>query len=395
MTLRILLFVLLGVDAAILILKIPDLSISYHEAAIFFEAKTLLHYIINLSTALLGQNDFALRAPMILLHVGSTLLLYSLAKPYSRYERDRLWLAAVYMLLPGVSSAAILVDDAGLVLFFLMLYLYLYQRYQKASFFLLPLLILVDDSFMLLYLGMTFYAAERREIRLLALYGILFLVTLFIYGFDVSGLPQGTFLDTLGIYATIFSPIIFFYLFYVLYRRSFFGPRDQLFYIATAALLMSLLFSFRQRIEVELFAPYLMAALPLAMQNFFHSYRIRLRPFRKKYRIWFAVALTLLILNVIVVFFHKVIYCFLPDASHHFAYRMHVAGELSKQLKAAHIDCLDTNNRAMQLRLKYYGITQCESYLLVRQPQNPDDLNVTIYYRETPIYSRFVTNIHK
>ena len=49
------------------------------------------------------------------------------------------------------------ITDAGLVLFFLMLYLYLYQRYQKASFFLLPLLILVDDSFMLLYLGMTSY----------------------------------------------------------------------------------------------------------------------------------------------------------------------------------------------------------------------------------------------
>ncbi len=395
MTFRILLFVLLGVDAAILMLKIPDLSISYHEAAIFFEARTLLHYIINFSTTLFGQNDFALRLPMILLHVGSTLLLYSLAKPYSRYERDRLWLAAVYMLLPGVSSAAILVDDAGLVLFFLMLYLYMYQRYQQVSFFLLPLLMLVDESFMLLYLGMTFYAAERRESKLLLLYGALFLVTLLFYGFDVSGLPQGAFLDTLGIYATIFSPIIFLYLFYVLYRRSFFGPRDQLFYIAAAGLLMSLLFSFRQRIEVELFAPYLMAALPLAMQNFFHSYRVRLRQYRKKYRIWFAVALTLLLLNVIVVFFHKVIYCFLPVASHHFAYRMHVAGELSQQLKAANINCIDTKNRAMQLRLKYYGITQCDTYVLTQQQQDTDDLNVTIYYRETPIYSRFVTKIPK
>ena len=44
-------------------------------------------------------------------------------------------------------------------------------------------------------------------------------ISVYLYGFNSHGLPKGHFLDALGLYATIFTPIIFIYIFYVLYKR--------------------------------------------------------------------------------------------------------------------------------------------------------------------------------
>jgi len=394
MTLRILFFVFLGVDALLLLLEIPDLSISYHEAEIFFHESTPLHYLINASTTLFGQNGYALRLPMIILHLLSAILLYEIAKPYAKYERDRLWMIVIYMLLPGVNSAAILVDNAGLILFFVMLYSYLHQRCYKLSYILFPFLMLVDSSFMFLYFASALYAYERHKSKFFMASTLLFVVTLLIYGFDVSGAPEGQFLDTLGIYAIIFSPIVFLYLFYVLYRRALLGERNYLFYIAISAFVLSLLLSFRQRIDVAMFAPYVMVALPLAMQRFFHSYRVRLRAHRRKYRLIFIIAFALLIVNAVSVFLNKEIYYFLDDPKEHFAYRLHFADTLAQKLRDCGITCIETQDKQMQLRLQFYGIKYCTQYRLDDSKSNANDKNVTIFYKDILLYQASVTKMH-
>jgi len=394
MNIRLLFFILLGIDALLLISVIPDLSISYHEAQIFFNDKTPIHHIISFSTSLFGQNNFALRIPMILLHLLSVSLLYAIAKPYITREYDRLWLVGIYMLLPGINSVALLVDDAGLVLFFVMLYVFLIQRYKSFSYLLLPLLMFVDESFMFLYMGISFYAYEHQKHRLFLANTGLFILSLLLYGFDVSGAPQGQFLDTLGIYAVIFSPILFLYLFYVLYRRALLGPRDQLFYIAVSAFLLSLLLSFRQKINVEMFAPYLMVALPLVMQSFFHSFRIRLPRFRTKYRVLFIISFSLLILNAVSVFLHKDIYYLLKNPKDHFAYRLHIADVLAQSLHVKGITCIDAGDKQMQLRLSFYGIGYCKNYQLSEKRDINISDTVTILHRDIILYQAGVTKIH-
>jgi hypothetical protein len=385
----------LGVDTLLLISAISDLSISYHEAQIFFQKNSSIHHLIHLSTSLFGQNNFALRLPMILLHVMSVILLYMISKPYIRYERDRLWLIIVYMLLPGINSVALLVDDAGLILFFVLLYIYLKQHYKNLAYSLLPFLMLIHSSFMFLYLGLAFFAYENDKRKLFIANTLLFIATLLIYGFDVSGAPQGQFLDTLGIYAVIFSPIVFLYLFYVLYRRTITGPRDELFYIATVTFVLSLLLSFRQRVEISIFAPYLMLALPLAMQNFFHSYRVRLRQFRTKYRVIFFISFALLILNAMSVFLNKEIYYFLKNPKDHFAYRLHVADDLADKLKQNGITCLTCKDNQMQLRLKFYGILKCDKYTLNSDKYDKNGVDVTIFHKDLILYRASVTKAHK
>lgn len=391
---RIFFFLLLGVDALLLISAIPDLSISYHEAQIYFQKTSTIHYLINASTSIFGQNNHALRLPMIILHLLSVGLLYAIAKPYIKYERDRLWLVGIYMLLPGINSVALLVDDAGVILFFAMLYIYLQQRCYKLAYLLLPLLMVIHPSFMFLYLALTLFAYESQNRKLFITNTILFILTLLIYGFDVSGAPEGQFLDTLGIYAIIFSPIVFLYLFYVLYRRTLVGERDSLFYIGTVTFILSLLLSFRQRVDVAMFAPFLMLTLPLAMQSFFHSYRVRLRMHRTKYRLMFSIAFILLLLNVISVFLHKEIYYLLNSPKDHFAFRLHVAEDLAQALNKLNLTCIDSSDKQMQLRLQYYGIGYCTNYKLLPKSDFDTSSNVTIFHRNLILYQASVTKVH-
>nr|MDA3908441.1 hypothetical protein [Sulfurimonas sp.] len=215
-----------------------------------------------------------------------------------------------------------------------------------------------------------------------------------LYGVDTKGIPQGHFLDSIAVYTAIFTPIIFVYIFYILYRRYLTKQIDILWFIASVAFVFSLLLSFRQRIELEHFAPYLILALPLAAQTFGHSYRVRLKMFRTKYKAAFVISLVLLVLNSLVVFFNKEIYVFIDKPQNHFAYNMHVAKELANELKSRGIECVDTDYK-MQSRLKFYGVTNCNTSIVAEVSlKNQNRKNVTISYSNRPVYKASVTKVN-
>ncbi|MBW6487813.1 hypothetical protein [Sulfurimonas sp.] len=395
MNTKLILLLILGLDALMLIFQIDELSISYNEALLLGGDFSFLQLIIKSSISVFGQNDFALRFPMIVLHILSAILLYKISAKYLHVERNRLWLLLVFVLLPGVMSSAIIVNSAGIILFGLLLFVYLYENYPIS--FIYPLLILymfVDGNFVYLFMALVLFFIYKKE-RQLLLFGIaLLLSSLFIYGIDMHGSPRGYFLNTLGLYAAIFTPIIFVYLFYVLYRRYLTKDMDTLWFIAATALVFSLLLSFRQRIGVEFFAPYLILALPLIGQTFESSYRVRLNIFRKKYRLAFVISLALLFTNSSAVFFNKHLYHLLEEPKKHFSYNLHVAKELSRELKKRDINCVDTNIK-MSKRLEFYGVTKCNNYLLEENYINSTNLDsVTISYKNRLVYSANVTKIN-
>ena len=162
----------------------------------------------------------------------------------------------------------------------------------------------------------------------------------------------------------------------------------------SAALLVSLMLSFRQRVSIEHFAPYLMLGLPLAAQTFISSYRVRLKMFRTGYKTIFVVSFILLVLNTVVVFFNKELYLLIENPKKHFAYDMHVAKELAEQLKSKDINCVRTD-RKNQIRLKFYGISTCKQYLLVKNRfLKKKDSDVTISYKNVVLYSANVTKLN-
>ena len=388
-------FLILWIDALILLLQTNELSISYYEASLLYANFSFLQLIIKFSLNLFGQNDFALRLPMIIFHLLSVILLYKISKKYLDNARDRLWLIAIFILLPGVISSALLINSAGLVIFGLLLFVYLYDNFSKhLTYILLFIFSLVDENFLYLFISLSIFSIFIKNNFFLIFNLFLSSYSLYLYGFNTEGLPAGHFLDSMGIYSAIFTPIIFIYLIYSLYRRYLTKKIDLLWFISSITFIVSLVLSFRQRVNIENFAPYLIIALPLAAKVFSSSYKVRLKMFRKKYKFIFILSLIFLLLNSIAVLFNKELYVVLDNPRMNFAYKMHVAKELAIKLKSQNINCISTEHK-MSKRLKFYGITKCGTYTLIESNQLKNDLSgVTISYKNKLLYSANVTKMN-
>jgi len=270
----------------------------------------------------------------------------------------------VYVLLPGITSAALVVDPAGMKILLTFLFAYLYLRFGTYAYLLLPVYLLIDASFSPLFIAVMLYGIMTKVYPLALVGGVLSALGYIESGLNIGGSPHGHFLDALGIYAAIFSPIIFLYLFYVMYRRFITNERDLLWLIGAVAFGLSLILSFRQRVEIQSFAPFVMLILPLAAQTFLSTYRIRLKMFRKRYQFLFYTALVILVVNTLAVFFNQHLYRFLKDPTRHFSYPMHVMKELAVQLQLKNITCVHTEDERVQLRLRFYGIGECNLSLI-------------------------------
>lgn len=382
-------FTFLALIVVILIFVSNTLSISYKESLTYFNDNNLLNALTHFSTTIFGNNNIALRLPFIVFYALSSLLMYIITKDYFKNESDRFISSLLFMILPGVISSSLLINNAGIVMFCILLYLYYYKTYKVHNYFLLILFLFIDNSFAILYLALFFYSLQKKENWLLCISLILFGLSMYIYGFDSGGKPKGHFLDTLTIYASIFSPLIFFYYVYAMYRIGLKGTKTIYWYISIVALLFSLIFSFRQRIFIEDFAPFVVITLPLMMKYFFHTLRIRLPQFRHKHYNISYTALFLLIISVVIILFNKPLYILLKNPEDHFAYKYHFADEIAMQLKQHNINYIESDDYKLENRLKFYGIKTGDKYLItLSEPKE--------YFLELPffVFNKKVFNLY-
>lgn len=390
-----LVFALILAHVVTLLLFTSQLSISFYEADIFFNKHNLLHHILHVSTTLFGQNDLALRLPMIMMHAIGAFLYYDISKFQFKKQGDQLWNLLLYLLLPGINSAGIMVDGAGLVLFLLLFFLFAYKHKRNLAYALLPMYVFVDASFAFLYLSLIFFAMHKRENILLFSSILLFGVSMYLFGIDVGGHPSNHFLNTLGIYAAIFSPVVFIYLIYALYRTGVKEERTLLWYLGTTAFLFSLLLSFRQQMKLEELAPYILVATPIMLKTFLSSYRIRLREFRQGYRVLFTVGILFLLVSTFTIYMNKFLYKVMQKPSKHFVYNNHIAKELSFKLKDMGIEGISAYSTRMQLRLKFYGLEEDASVRLYVHKPFAESQIVTISYIGVNVAEFYVTNLYK
>ena len=394
---KIILSLLLGIDVLILLYQSTQLSISASEAKILYGNISFLQLATQFWLHIFENKDIGLRIFMIILHIIDALLLYKISKHYVKQERNRIWLIIVFLLLPGSLSSALIVSHASIIIFGLFLYIYLSFKTTTRNLYLLLLVYLViEPGFSYLFLGLSIYNIFYKR-KMATLYTLsLYFISIAMYGFVAHGAPSGHFLDTLGVYSAIYSPIVFVYLFYTLYRQFLIKKLDQIWFIATTAFIISIILSFRQRINLEYFAPYLMIVLPLAAQTFIRSYRVRLKVHRKRYKFLFITAFIFLFINALVVFFHKELYLILENPKKHFAYNVDIAAPLAMQLKQNNIDCITVaNDKDMQLRLQFYNIEKCDKFILREIPITEEkDTNVTIRYKNKILYKADVTKLN-
>ncbi len=379
-TYKYLFFLVLFIVLSILFYTANTLSISYKEALNYFINNSLLSLLINTSTYIFGQKDIALRLPFIIFYLLSILLMYEITKNFFKKQSDRFISIILFMVLPGLLSASLLVNSAIIVTFFTLLYIYYYKRTNKQCYILLLLFLFIDNSFAILFLALFFYAINKKDNRLLVIALVLFGLSMGINGFDTGGKPRGFLVDTFAIYASIFSPLLFMYFFYTIYRSGVKGERTLVWYISVTSLIFSLLFSFRQRIYIEDFAPFVVIFLPYMVKTFFHTIRVRLPRFRYKHYNITILVLFVLSLNVLLTLFNRPIYLLLENPKKHFAYKYNFAKEIAEKLKINNINQIQSNDEELILRLKFYGIEEGSRYYITTKEQYFYDFIIPIKY---------------
>jgi len=223
---------------------------------------------------------------------------------------------------------------------------------------------------------------------------VLFGISMQMYGFEIGGHPRGYFLDTFAIYASIFSPILFLYFFYTIYRVAIKEEKDLYWYIASTSLGLSLVFSLRQKIDIEDFAPFVVIAIPLMVKIFLHSFRVRLKIFRKNHYRFAKVMLSVLMINVVILLFNKPLYFILNNPEKHFAYKFHIVADLAKKLKQNNINNILCNNTTLQKQLKFYGITKGNKYYLTDKISKKRYKKIDINYYNKLLKRYYVTKLN-
>ena len=350
-------FLICLIDFVFLLYAANSLSISYNEAEIFFQKHSLLGYILKLSAHFFGQNDLAVRGVMIFFHIARVALMYKVSKFYIKLEFDRIIAVLLFVLLPGTLASALIINNAGICITLALLCIYLFHIKKKILFSLFfCLAFFIDGDFLIFYAGFFIFALYKRKPPLAWLSAILFLLTLYFFGFETNGRPSGHFIDTFGIFAAVFSPFVFIFFVYTIYRIWVKEKKDLLWFIAICSFCFCMIVSVRQRLELEQFLPFCVIATPLMVRVFFNSYRVRLPKFRKGHKICTGLVMLFLVFNWSAIIFNQIFYLFLNDPTKHLTYKFDVAKELADKLKEAGVQDIATEDTRLALRLKFYGI---------------------------------------
>ncbi|MRJ05903.1 MAG: hypothetical protein C6I01_00050 [Epsilonproteobacteria bacterium] len=266
--------------------------------------RILFHWITSLSYKLEVPPIYALRFIPLLFSIGSYTLFTLIVRRHFYRERELFYISALFLLLPGTILSTLLYEKGGILLFLTLLFIYLYlEGYKNGSYALLMVFAFVDTAFLSLFVGVFFYGIFKKEYTLSIVGFGVTLINLIYFNYSVGGIPRGHFADLLLVYSAIYSPLPFLYFLYALVKE--FSPgekRSIISFIALSAFSISLLFSFRQKVKIDDYAPFTLPFILHMVRHFLNSYRVRLKPFRWGYRTLFIVIFSSLIIFDILLF---------------------------------------------------------------------------------------------
>ena len=319
----------------------------------------ILNNILDVSIYLFGKNDFAIRIPGIIMGFLSTLLFYKLTFFYLKKEKDRFFSTFIFMLIPGMIISSLVINKSIYIIFSVLLFAYLYKSLKVLSYFLLFFFIFLDKSYISLYFALVFYALYKRDNFLLVLSLIFLALNANYFNYAIKGKPKGYFLDIFGTYFLIFSPFVFLYFLYSIYKGVLDKKKDIVFFIAFFAFIISTILSFRQRIKIDDYAPFTLIFIIYMVKYFLNSFRVRLPKFRTMYKFIFGFLFGSLILFDLVLFFNS----YTPAKNLTNSY--YFIKPLVKILKEHKINYIKSNNKYLQTALNFYGINSGDKYILI------------------------------
>ncbi|BAF69765.1 hypothetical protein [Nitratiruptor sp. SB155-2] len=351
----------LFIYALLLILGASTLGIGPQEAEYIYATHHWLHYIVAPFVSK-NPNELIVRLPIIFISLLNVAFYAKIATYYLKRKEDRFLALFIYSMLPGVIATSVLINKAPFIIFCTLIVIYIYHNHDRWLPYFSTVLLFFDQSFAILFLSISMFYWYKKE-KIALYYFLLFIISLWIYGFDIGGKPKNYFLDTIAVLAAIFSPLVFLYYFYTIYRILIKEKKNILWFLSGVSFLFALFLSFRQRIDLINFAPFMVVGAVLMVQTFYASYRIRLEKFRVRLKAAFLIVILSMFINDFFLLFNQTLFLF-EEPKHHFAYKYYFAKSLARTLYQQNISCIDVKDEDLQLQLRFYGIAFCDQYQL-------------------------------
>ena len=338
-----------------------ELPIGPNEAKVFYTDTKLLHYTTHLCRGYFN-NGLDFRLPFLLFGLLNIYIFFLMSKIYFKRDDESYLATTIFALLPGIITASVIVNIAVFVITLVLVFIILHNKKQIVGEGVVMLLLLfVHDASIIFFISLSIYFAFKRDSKLFAISIIFTAISLLYFnGLDIGGKPKGKFLELLGLYVALFSPLVFIYFFYALYRIWLREKKDILWYISFTAFILSVLLSLRQQVIMTDFAPYVIVAVVLMLVIYHKTLLVRLPQFQKGYRLGYKIVMGSLLFSSLIIVFHKPLFFLLKDKTEHFAYPFYKPYWIKLELSQIGQNCYTAKRKKMQYQLKYYGIDECK-----------------------------------
>lgn len=247
---------------------------------------------------------FFFRLPMLLFAFANAFLLVRVSKFYLKRANDDLLCLLVWLALPFNIAAAVILNEASLVIFTTLLAVLFYERKKPVYLALTLLAALFLTQALPLCLALFLFGLYARD-NTTALIG-LFALLVSLYSADIASLvifKQSYLLQTLLVFALSFSPLVFFWFIYGIYRIGVQQKRRLLWFVAFCSFFICVFLSIRQKPNYAIFLAYSVVLVVMMTQTFLSSYRIRLPIFRRFHRVVAWLLAFSLVSNLVFAFF--------------------------------------------------------------------------------------------
>jgi len=349
------------------------------------EAKSIENfYLLQFLLKNLNINDdYFLRLIPLTLSFLSLLLFYDISKVYLK-EKYKYFATLIFIFIPGFIISSLIINKAIFLIFFTLLFIFTFKRFRFVSYILLIGYIFIDYSFVALYFSLIFYAIYKKDTKLLFFVLALLAVNANYFDVKINGKPKGYLLDILGTYILIFSPFVFVYFLFTLYK-GFLVKKDILFFVGAFSFLLSILLSFRQRIKIDDFAPFVLPYVIYMIKIFLNSYKVRLPRFRKSYKILFVGLFSSMLIFDVSLFLNQ--YTPAKNLSSTFYFTKNLVFFL-KENKIQNVKC---NNLYFCKSLYFYGLKPGNEYFINYYAKKD---KVSIFHKQKRFLNIDVSNLN-
>ncbi|CAA6814136.1 MAG: Unknown protein [uncultured Campylobacterales bacterium] len=372
----------------ILVFNIESLSISIYEIELLQDSHLNGFWIRLISL-------FDIKYSFLLLHIVNLYLMYRLSLLVLNTKKEAFYSLILFALLPSVSLLGVIVNMSSIVIFITLLFLITFiNRYFIIALYILFCSLFVDNSFFYLYISLFIYGISRKNYAFIYISLAFIMSSIGIYDIDIGGRPRGYFLTSFGMFLAIFSPFVFLYFCYSLYRVSLTTSKNIIWHISFYTFVIALLLSFRQKIDIEDFGVFLVIFIPIMVKVFFHSFNSHIKELRFKYKLIGQGILISAILSFLITFLNKPLFLLLENPNNHFAYKYYIVKELSTKLKQNNIYEVSSSNKSLQKRLGFYEIKKGKNILYENKPTSIKDSQylktIDIKYLEKKVKTYYV-----